>query len=61
MHIYRNFAPGRPPHIRTRIVKELSRLPRISGVKVSAPRRVLDNYARAALPFKQPGEFGLYE
>jgi dihydrodipicolinate synthase/N-acetylneuraminate lyase len=48
------------PHIRTRIVKELSRLPWVCGLKASSPRRVLDNYAQAALPFKRPGEFGLY-
>ncbi len=47
-------------HIRTRLVKELSRLPWISGLKVSASRRVLDNYTRAALHFKQPSEFGIY-
>jgi dihydrodipicolinate synthase/N-acetylneuraminate lyase len=53
-------APGRPPHIRTHIVKELSRLPWVCGIKVSAPRHVLGNYTRAALHFKQPGEFGIY-
>jgi dihydrodipicolinate synthase/N-acetylneuraminate lyase len=47
-------------HIRTRLVKELSRLPWVCGLKVSASRRVLDNYTRAALHFKQPGEFGIY-
>ena len=47
-------------HIRTRAVRELSRLPWVCGLKVSATRRVLDNYTRAALHFKQPGEFGLY-
>ena len=53
-------SPGRSPHIRTRIVKDLSRLPWISGIKVSAPRRVLGNYTKAALHFKQPSEFGIY-
>jgi len=52
--------PGRRSHIRTRIVKHLSRLPWIAGIKVSAPRRVLGNYTKAALHFKQPGEFGIY-
>lgn len=47
-------------HIRTHIVKELSRLPWIAGLKVSASRRVLGNYTKAALHFKQPGEFGIY-
>jgi dihydrodipicolinate synthase/N-acetylneuraminate lyase len=53
-------AAGHAPHIRTRIVKHLSRLPWIAGIKVSAPRRVLGNYTKAALHFKQPGEFGIY-
>jgi dihydrodipicolinate synthase/N-acetylneuraminate lyase len=56
-------APGRhktQAHIGAQLVRELSRLPRVCGLKVSAPRRVLDKYARAALPFKRPGEFGLY-
>lgn len=53
-------APGQPPHIRTRIVKHLSRLPWLRGIKVSAPRHVLGNYTKAALHYKQPGEFGIY-
>jgi dihydrodipicolinate synthase/N-acetylneuraminate lyase len=53
-------AQGRPPHIRTRIVKHLSRLPWLRGVKVSASRRVIGNYTKAALHYKQPGEFGIY-
>jgi dihydrodipicolinate synthase/N-acetylneuraminate lyase len=53
-------APGRAPHIRTRIVKHLSRLPWLCGIKVSAPRHVLGNYTKAALHYKQPGEFGIY-
>jgi len=53
-------APGRTPHIRTRIVKDLSRLPWVCGIKVSASRKVLGNYTKAALHFKQPGEFGIY-
>jgi len=53
-------APGQPPHIRTRIVKHLSRLPWLRGIKVSASRRVLGNYTKAALHYKQPGEFGIY-
>jgi len=53
-------APGQPPHIRTRIVKHLSRLPWLRGIKVSAPRRVIGNYTKAALHYKQPGEFGIY-
>ena len=53
-------AAGQPPHIRTHIVKHLSRLPWVRGLKVSAPRHVLGNYTRAALHYKQPGEFGIY-
>ncbi len=50
----------RAAHLRTHIVKDLSRLPWIRGLKVSASRRVLGNYTKAALHFKQPGEFGIY-
>ncbi len=53
-------APGRPPHIRTRIIKHLSRLPWLRGLKVSASRRVIGNYSKAALHYKKPGEFGIY-
>ncbi|HEU0177818.1 MAG TPA: dihydrodipicolinate synthase family protein [Blastocatellia bacterium] len=53
-------AQGQPPHIRTRIIKHLSRLPWVRGVKVSASRRVIGNYTKAALHYKQPGEFGVY-
>jgi dihydrodipicolinate synthase/N-acetylneuraminate lyase len=53
-------AQGHPPHIRTRIVKHLSRLPWVRGVKVSASRRVIGNYIKAALHYKLPGEFGIY-
>ncbi|MBP6821968.1 MAG: dihydrodipicolinate synthase family protein [Acidobacteria bacterium] len=53
-------AAGQPSHIRTRIVKHLSRLEWVRGLKVSASRRVLGNYTRAALHYKQPGEFGIY-
>lgn len=53
-------APNHARHIRTRLVKLLSRLPWVMGVKVSAPRRVLGNYTKAALHFRQRGEFGIY-
>ena len=53
-------APGHGHHIRTRTVKDLSRLEWVSGIKVSAPRGVLGNYTKAALHFKKPGEFGIY-
>ena len=48
------------PHIHTRFVKRLSRLHFIFGIKVSAPRRVLGNYTKGALHFKDKGEFGVY-
>ncbi len=53
-------ADPRVPHIRTRDVKRLSRLPFIFGLKVSAPRRVLGNYTKGAGHFKDKGEFGIY-
>ena len=51
--------PGNP-HLRTRDVKQLSRLPFIFGLKVSASRRVLGNYTKGAAHFKDKGEFGIY-
>jgi dihydrodipicolinate synthase/N-acetylneuraminate lyase len=53
------FDPKRS-HMRTRDVKKLSRLPFICGVKVSASRKVLGNYTKGALHFKDKGEFGIY-
>ncbi|HSE97680.1 MAG TPA: dihydrodipicolinate synthase family protein [Blastocatellia bacterium] len=53
-------ADPRIPHIRTRDVKRLSRLPFVFGLKVSAPRRVLGNYTRGALHYKDKGGFGIY-
>lgn len=50
----------RVTHIRTRDVKLLSRLPFISGIKVSASRRVLGNYTKGVAHFKDKGEFGIY-
>jgi dihydrodipicolinate synthase/N-acetylneuraminate lyase len=50
----------RIPHIRTRQVKALSRLDFVRGIKVSAPRRVLGNYRKAAASFRDRGEFGIY-
>jgi dihydrodipicolinate synthase/N-acetylneuraminate lyase len=47
-------------HIHTRDVKRLSRLPFLFGIKVSASRRVLGNYTKGALHFKDKGEFGIY-
>ena len=53
-------ADPRIPHIHTRDVKRMSRLPFIFGLKVSAPRRVLGNYTKGAAHFKDKGEFGIY-
>jgi dihydrodipicolinate synthase/N-acetylneuraminate lyase len=50
----------RVPHIHTRDVKRLSRLPFVCGIKVSASRRVLGNYTKGALHFKDKGAFGVY-
>jgi dihydrodipicolinate synthase/N-acetylneuraminate lyase len=48
------------PHIRTRQVKAMSRLDFVRGIKVSATRKVLGNYTRAAASFRERGEFGIY-
>jgi dihydrodipicolinate synthase/N-acetylneuraminate lyase len=48
------------PHIRTRQVKEMSRLDFVRGIKVSASRKVLGNYTKAARNFRDRGEFGIY-
>ena len=48
------------PHIRTRQVKAMSRLDFVRGIKVSAPRKVLGNYTKAAASFKERGDFGIY-
>jgi dihydrodipicolinate synthase/N-acetylneuraminate lyase len=53
-------ADPRVPHIRTRQVKALSRLDFVRGIKVSAPRKVMGNYTRAAASFRERGEFGIY-
>ena len=50
----------RIPHLHTRDVKQLSRLSFISGLKVSASRRVLGNYTKGAGHFKDKTEFGIY-
>lgn len=53
-------ANPRKPHLRTRDVKQISRLPFIFGMKVSASRRVLGNYTKGAGHFKDKWEFGIY-
>jgi dihydrodipicolinate synthase/N-acetylneuraminate lyase len=41
-------------------VKALSRLDFVRGIKVSASRKVLGNYTKAASGFRERGEFGIY-
>ncbi len=53
-------AAGKPPHLHTSDVKEMSRLNYVSGVKVTAGKAVLGNYTRAAAHFKRTGEFAIY-
>jgi dihydrodipicolinate synthase/N-acetylneuraminate lyase len=53
-------ADPRVPHIRTRQVKALSRLDFVRGIKVSAPRKVMGNYTKAAASFRERGDFGIY-
>lgn len=48
------------PHLRTRDVKQLSRLDYVVGIKVSAPPRVLGNYTKASLHFNDRHAFGVY-
>jgi dihydrodipicolinate synthase/N-acetylneuraminate lyase len=50
----------RVPHIRTRQVKAMSRLDFVRGIKVSASKKVLGDYTRAAAGFSDRGEFGIY-
>jgi dihydrodipicolinate synthase/N-acetylneuraminate lyase len=53
-------ADPKVPHIRTKQVKAMSRLDFVRGIKVSAPRKVLGNYTKAARNFRERGEFGIY-
>ncbi len=48
------------PHIRTRHVKAMSRLDFIRGIKVSASKKDLGNYTKAAENFRQRGDFVIY-
>jgi dihydrodipicolinate synthase/N-acetylneuraminate lyase len=50
----------RVPHIHTRQVKAMSRLDFVRGIKVSASRKVLGHYTKAAAGFRERGEFGIY-
>ncbi|MGH0031325.1 MAG: dihydrodipicolinate synthase family protein [Myxococcota bacterium] len=53
-------ADPKVPHIRTRQVKAMSRLDFVRGIKVSASKKVLGNYTKAARGFRERGEFGIY-
>ncbi len=53
-------ADPRAAHLKTALVKRLSRLEFIRGVKVSAPMQVLGHYAKAAGHFNARGSFGIY-
>src|SRR5258706_8492138 len=51
---------GRERHLRTRAVKQLSRLDFVRGIKVSAPPRRLGHYTKAARQFRDLGAFDIY-
>ncbi|MGH7778212.1 MAG: dihydrodipicolinate synthase family protein [Candidatus Binataceae bacterium] len=53
-------APGKSPHLHTRDVKQMARLPFVRGIKVTAGKAVLGNYTRAASHFKLSHEFAVY-
>ncbi len=56
VYLYDNAAIATDPdrtHLRTKQVKALSRLDFVRGIKVSAPRKVLGNYTRAARNFRE--------
>jgi dihydrodipicolinate synthase/N-acetylneuraminate lyase len=51
---------GDVPHLRTKWVKQLSRLDFVRGIKVSAPPRRLGHYTKAARQFRDRGAFDIY-
>jgi dihydrodipicolinate synthase/N-acetylneuraminate lyase len=53
-------APGKPLHLHTRDVKQMSQLPYVRGIKVTASKSELGNYTRAASHFKLAHEFVIY-
>ena len=53
-------APGKPLHLHTADVKQMSRLPYVRGIKVTASKSELGNYTRAASHFKLAHEFVIY-
>jgi dihydrodipicolinate synthase/N-acetylneuraminate lyase len=63
IYLYDNAAIATDPHrtqLRTKQVKALSRLDFVRGIKLSAPKKVLGNYTRAARNFRERGAFGIY-
>jgi dihydrodipicolinate synthase/N-acetylneuraminate lyase len=55
-----DIAAGELPYLRTRWVKQLSRLDFVRGIKVSAPPRRLGHYTKAAAQFRELGAFAIY-
>ncbi len=55
-----DIAVGPDSHLRTAVVKSLSRLDFVRGIKVSAPPRRLGHYTKAARQFRDLGDFGIY-
>jgi dihydrodipicolinate synthase/N-acetylneuraminate lyase len=53
-------AAGKAAHLHTRDVKQMSQLPYVHGIKVTAGKAVLGNYTRAASHFKGRGDFAIY-
>src|SRR5262249_58738834 len=53
-------APGKPLHLHTRDVKQMSQLPYVRGIKVTASKTELGNYTKAASNFKLAHEFVIY-
>ena len=53
-------APGKPLHLHTHDVKQMSQLPYVRGIKVTASKSELGNYTRAASHFKLAHEFVIY-
>src|SRR5262245_61259564 len=55
-----DIAVGAQRYLRTRWVKQLSRLDFVRGIKVSAPPRRLGHYTKAASHFRDRGDFAIY-
>jgi dihydrodipicolinate synthase/N-acetylneuraminate lyase len=55
-----DISAGSVPHLRTKWVKQLSRLDFVRGIKVSAPPRRLGHYTKAARQFRDRGAFDIY-